>query len=82
MMAIAHFDAGLSYYNLHRFDEAAEELKVAVALSPDYTKAEELLANILLQKQEYDQARERFNHILQTTPDDYEANYNWGCWQR
>jgi len=76
--AIAHFDEGLSYYNLLKFAEAEKELGAALLLSPDYMKAEELLANTLVHKRDYDKARAQFNHILLTNPDDYEAQYNLG----
>jgi protein O-GlcNAc transferase len=76
--AIAHFDAGLSYYNLTRIEDAKQELEAALAIAPDYTKAESLLANILVRQQLLDQARTRFSHILQITPADFDAHYNLG----
>ena len=50
--AIAHLDAGLSYYNLRQYDTADKELNAALAISPGYTKAEILLARTLAQKGE------------------------------
>lgn len=76
--AMAHFDAGLSYYNLQQLDDAQKELEAALAISPDYTKAEALLAHILVQRQRYDLARTRFTNILQRSPDDFDAHYNLG----
>jgi choline-sulfatase len=76
--AIAHLDAGASYYNLRQYDKAEKELNAALAISPDYGKAELLLARTLAQRHEYDQASAEFNHVLQATPDSYDAHDGLG----
>jgi choline-sulfatase len=76
--AIAHLDAGASYYNLRQYDKAEKELNAALAISPGYGKAEILLARSLAQRHEYDQASAEFNHVLQETPDSYDAHDGLG----
>ena len=66
--AIAHLDAGLSYYNLRQYDPADKELNAALAISPGYAKAEIWLAKTLAQKGEFDQAAAQFNHVLAGKP--------------
>ena len=76
--ALAHLDAGLSYYNLRLFDNADKELQATLAISPGYTKAEIFLARTLAQKGEYDKAAAQFNHVLQETPDSFDAHDGLG----
>ncbi len=76
--AIAHLDAGLSYFNLRQFDNAGKELSAALAISPGYTKAELWLAKTMAQKGEYDQSAAEFNQVLQQTPDSYDAHDGLG----
>ncbi len=76
--AIAHLDAGASYYNLRQYDKADKELNAALAISPRYAKAELLLARTMAQQGQYDQAAAEFNHVLQETPDSYDAHYGLG----
>ena len=76
--AIAHLDAGASYYNLRQYDKADKELNAALAISPSYAKAELLLARTMAQQGQYDQAAAEFNHVLQETPDSYDAHDGLG----
>ncbi len=76
--AIAHLDAGASYYNLRQYDKAGKELNAALAISPGYAKAELLLARTMAQQGQYDQAAAEFNHVLQETPDSYDAHDGLG----
>jgi choline-sulfatase len=76
--AIAHLDAGASYYNLRQYDKADKELNAALAISPGYAKAELLLARTMAQQGQYDQAAAEFNHVLQETPDSYDAHDGLG----
>ena len=73
----AHFDLALSQFHLHRLDDAPRGIK-ALALEPWYTRAEELLADIYLEKKDYTQARSRLDHLLSIDPDSYAAHYNLG----
>lgn len=66
--AQAHFDLALCYFRLRQPDEAIKELQAALALEPWYTRAEELLVDIYLQKKGYAQARERLQHLLSIDP--------------
>jgi arylsulfatase A-like enzyme/Tfp pilus assembly protein PilF len=74
----AHFDLALSQFRLHRIVESIHELQAALALEPGYTRAEELLADIYLEKKDYTQARARLDHILSVDPHSYAAHYNLG----
>jgi len=74
----AHFDLALSQFYLHRIVEAIPELQAALALEPGYTRAEELLADIYLEKKDYSQARARLDHVLSVDPHSYAAHYNLG----
>jgi choline-sulfatase len=76
---LAHFDLGVSEYALGQPDDAVKELDATLALAPYYVRAEELLANIWLQKKDYDRARARLNHLLTVDPDNYAAHYNLGA---
>jgi choline-sulfatase len=76
--AQAHFDVALCEFRLHRPDEALQELQVTLALEPWYTRAEELLVDIYLQKKDFAQARARLQHLLSVDPMSYTAHYNLG----
>ncbi|MGI8958868.1 MAG: tetratricopeptide repeat protein, partial [Bryobacteraceae bacterium] len=69
--ALAHFDLALCYYRLNKPDDAVKELRAALAIEPWYTRAEELLADIYLQKREYRQARANLDHILSIDAENY-----------
>jgi choline-sulfatase len=76
--ARAHFDLALCYHRLNQPDKAVSELRAALAIEPWYTRAEELLADIYLQKRAYGQARTNLEHILSVDPDNYTAHYDLG----
>ena len=76
--AQAHFDLALCYFRLRQLDEAIKELHAALALEPWYTRAEELLADIYLQKKDYAQTRVRLQHLLSVDPANFTAHYNLG----
>ena len=76
--ARAHFDLALSEFHLHRPDEAVKELRATLALEPWYTRAEELLADIYLQKKDYARARARLQNLLSVDPRSYTAHYDLG----
>lgn len=76
---LAHFDLGVSEYALGRRDEAGKELEATLALAPYYTRAEELLATLWLEKRDYPRARAHLNHLLTVDPADYAAHYNLGA---
>lgn len=76
---LAHFDLAVSLSELRQFDGAIKELQVVLRLAPYYTRADELLGRIWLQRQDYSRARDCFNHLLQYAPEDYGAHYNLGA---
>jgi choline-sulfatase len=76
--AIAHLDAGLSYYNLRQYEKSEPELNAALAISPGYTKAEVVLARTLAQEHKYDQSSAEFNQVLKETPGSYDAHDGLG----
>jgi tetratricopeptide (TPR) repeat protein len=61
-----------------RFRRYWKSLRAALAIEPWYTRAEELLADIYLQKREYGQARTNLEHILSVDPDNYTAHHDLG----
>jgi choline-sulfatase len=71
--AIAHFDAGLSYFNLAQYDPAQRELQAALAISPGYSRAGILLAKTLGQKGALDQSAAEFQRVLDQSPNNAEA---------
>jgi superkiller protein 3 len=87
----ARFNLAILYYDeLQMFEEAAKELKEILRISPDYMKAKELLDRIsldysatalnlglgYLEKNQYQQAEEQFNKVLEIKPDFVVAKYN------
>jgi len=76
--ALAHFDLAVSYFALRRLDDALKELQVTLAIVPYYTRAEELLGMIWIERKAYDQAQAQFNHLLTADPGNYVAHYNLG----
>jgi len=77
--ALAHFDLAVSLFQLNQLDDAIREAQAALAIVPYYTRADELLGAIWLQKKDTARARESFNRILTIAPDDFAAHYNLGA---
>ena len=83
---LAHYNAGVSYFELNRLDDAAKELEATQAIASraggamerESTPAEELLARIWLQKKDYERARGQFNHLLTIAPRNFLAQYGLG----
>jgi choline-sulfatase len=76
--AQAHFDLALCQFRLHRPEEAIQELELTLTLEPWYTRAEEMLIDIYLQKKDYAEARTRLQHLLSVDPRSYTAHYDLG----
>jgi choline-sulfatase len=76
---LAHFDLGVSYSVLGRSEDAIKEFQATLAIAPYYSRADELLANLFLKKQEYQRARSHFEHLLTFAPDDFTAHYSLGA---
>ena len=79
----AHFDLGLSLFELHQADDAAKELQAALAIAPYYTRAEELLGSISLSKRAITAARKSsFATSLPSTRTTLARTIIWGHWLR
>ena len=83
---MAHYNLGIQYFQLHRFDDAARELQATLTIgSARGTAADqltqpagELLGKIWLEKKDVARAREQFNRLLTAFPRDFAAHYNLG----
>jgi len=75
---LGHFNLAVSLFELRQLDGAVKELQVVLTMAPYYTRADELLGTIWVQRREYGRARDCFNHLLKYAPDDYTAHYNLG----
>jgi tetratricopeptide (TPR) repeat protein len=76
---IAHFDLAVSEHALGKREEAVKELEATLALAPYYTRGEEMLASVYLERKDYQRARTHLNHLIQVDPASYIANYNLGA---
>jgi choline-sulfatase len=76
---LAHFDLGMSYYSAHKIDDAQKEFQATLAIAPYYTRADEMLGEIDLNKKDFPEAQRHFEHLLTYAPNDYLANYNLGA---
>ncbi|MFN7993550.1 MAG: sulfatase-like hydrolase/transferase [Bryobacteraceae bacterium] len=79
MNIVAHFDLAISENALHRQDEAIKELEATLALAPYYVRAEEMLAALFLEKKNFAGARSHLNHLIESDPANFTANYNLGA---
>jgi choline-sulfatase len=83
---LAHYNLGISYFNLQRGEDAVTEFKTVLKLAEDSkyaleqitTPTKELLGTIWIQQKEYAQARVQFEQVLTTVPRDFAAHYNLG----
>jgi tetratricopeptide (TPR) repeat protein len=75
---LAHYYLAVSYFYLRRLDEAAGELEATLALAPCFTRADELLGTIGIEKKDYGSARAHLEHLLTFAPEDFGAHYNLG----
>ena len=54
--SVAHFNLAVSYFGLGNLTDATKELEVTLAIAPYYTRADELLGTIYVQRKEYARA--------------------------
>jgi choline-sulfatase len=81
---LAHYNLGLSYFNLQRPGDAVKELDAVLSIASNSghafdhltTPTEELLGTIWMQQKEYQRARDRFEHLLTVVPDNFLAHYS------
>jgi tetratricopeptide (TPR) repeat protein len=82
----SHYNLGVEYFQLQRFDEAARELQATLTIGSARGKAaeqftrpsEEMLGKIWMEKGDLARARKQFNHLLSEFPQDFAAHYNLG----
>ena len=83
---MAHYNAGVSYFELNQLDDAAKELQATLviashdggAVEREAVPAEELLGRTWLQKKDYERARQQFTHLLTIAPRNFLAQYGLG----
>ncbi|MFN7997242.1 MAG: sulfatase-like hydrolase/transferase [Bryobacteraceae bacterium] len=76
--AQARYELGFCYFHLRQIDDAIRELNTALKLESWYTRADEALADIFIQKKDFPQARAHLKHLLSIDPNSYTAHYNLG----
>jgi tetratricopeptide (TPR) repeat protein len=74
----AYLELARSDIGLHRYPNAANQLKAALALDPHNVEAEELLGDIWLTVGNAGRAAAEFNLLLTFAPKDYEAHFGLG----
>ena len=74
----AHFMAGNAYLRLDKNDEAANEFRAEMALSPGDVENEYSLAYVLLRQSKTDEAIGHLKAVLSQAPDHPGANYQLG----
>ena len=67
--AIAHFDLALAEIKLNRYDDAERELRAALALAPNYARAQLCLGTVLLHGGRRDAARSAFDGAARDAQD-------------
>lgn len=67
--AIAHFDLALAEIKLNRYDDAERELRTALALAPNYARAQLCLGTVLLHAGQRDAARSAFEGAARDAQD-------------
>jgi len=73
--AVAHYYLGSIALRGKRFDEALNELELALKTNPDYADASAELGQYYLQKKDYAQAERQIQHALQIDADHSAANF-------
>jgi tetratricopeptide (TPR) repeat protein len=68
-LADGHFNLGVTYRTLHRWDEARRAFERAVQLKPEWAEAQFNLGNCYRDEQRIDQAIAAFEAALQARPD-------------
>jgi hypothetical protein len=78
MLARAHYNAGVSFFNQGRIEEAIRQYRQALVFDPDKMEAHNNLANLLQQLGRLDEAVASYHHALRLRPDCAEALTNLG----
>jgi tetratricopeptide (TPR) repeat protein len=74
----ARYDLAIAYANLARYDDAARELRVAIALDPDFLAAMANLVSVDLSRGDLGEARRIADRYIATDPDSARALYSRG----
>ncbi len=74
----AHIDLARSLIGLHRYPDAASQLRAALTLDPHNVEAEELLGDVWLAVGDLNRAAAEFERLLTFAPQDYEAHFGLG----
>lgn len=74
----AHFLAGSAYMRLEKYDDAVNEFRAEMALSPGDVENEYSLAYVLLRQSKADEAIVHLKAVLNQAPDHPGANYQLG----
>ncbi|MBV9718922.1 MAG: tetratricopeptide repeat protein [Candidatus Eremiobacteraeota bacterium] len=74
----AHYDLAIAYSNLHRNDDAARELRAAIALDPDFLAAMANLVSIDLARGDLREARKVADRYVALAPASARALYSRG----
>jgi Flp pilus assembly protein TadD len=74
----AHYDLAIAYANLHRNDDAARELRAAIALDPGFLAALANLVSVDLARGDFRDARGIADRYLMLAPESARALYSRG----
>ena len=66
---IAHYNLGLTYFGMRKFDLAIKEYKRAIELSPEFVMAHNQLGLLYLKMNNIERATEEFNKVINLAPD-------------
>jgi len=76
--AVAHFNLGLTYDELGRYNEAIEAYKQAIKINPDDSSTHKSLGVVYYKLNRYREAVEAFKMAIQIMPSDADAHYGLG----
>jgi tetratricopeptide (TPR) repeat protein len=76
--SLAHYNLGVHFDALGRWDEAIAHYRQALAIKPDYADAHYNWGVDLARQGRWDDAIARYEHALRLKPDHAEAHFNWG----
>jgi len=74
----AHYNLGISYFKISRYDEAVEAYKQAITIKPDYAQAYYELARSYIELERFDEAIEACKQAIHIKPDYAQAYYSLG----
>jgi len=75
---VTHYNLGVAYDELSRYDEAVEAYKRAIHINPDLWEAHNNLGFDYVELGHYDEAIEAYKQAIRLKPDDEDAHYGLG----